>query len=389
MSRKSHKEIAESGKKPAKRASRVAILADDVQNSYQSVILISYQLKKGTILMPLKHSRIRAVGRHAFTLVELLVVIAIIGILVALLLPAIQAAREAARRTQCVNNLKQLGIALHNYHDTYKTFPPGGLWSCRTPWETTPSCPAGAPVTAGRGNTLVHLLPYVEQQSLYDGINFEASSNVHTQNVGGKELGRHIIPGYLCPSDTNRRGLFNNLGVTNYLGCEGNQNKGSSGPSGCDNCPDGPVFGALNNACGLPGVSGNESRGMFKRYGYLWSCRMSDVLDGLSNTIAMGEVRPDCSTHVAHGWADSNNQSGMTTTTIPINYDSCNKVNSGIGDCWRSCNWNTAFGFKSLHPGGAQFVLGDASTRFFSQDIDFCTYQKLGHKSDGEPVSVP
>jgi len=330
--------------------------------------------------------------RIAFTLVELLVVIAIIGILVALLLPAIQAAREAARRTQCVNNLKQLGIALHNYHDTHKIFPPGGLWSCTAPW-TTPipaQCTAPnftAPPQVFRGSTFVHLLPYVEQQSLYDAVDFK-TGNVHDQNVSGLPLRQHIIPAYVCPSDTNS-GLFaNDRAVGNYAGSEGNQSKGNSGPTGCNGCTDGSVFGALNTACNLPGALGLV-RGVFYREGHNWVCSMRDITDGLSSTIMMGEVRRDCSTHVQAGWANSNNQSGMTTTAIPLNYDSCDKVNNGIPDCWRSCNWNTAFGFKSLHPGGAHFVLGDASTRFFNQNIEWCTYQKLGHKSDGEPVSVP
>ena len=103
-------------------------------------------------------------SRKAFTLVELLVVIAIIGILIALLLPAVQAAREAARRSQCTNNLKQIGIALHNYHDTFKVFPPGGLWYTNST--------GNANWVRNRGSMLLHILPFVEQQSLYDAFDF-------------------------------------------------------------------------------------------------------------------------------------------------------------------------------------------------------------------------
>ena len=331
--------------------------------------------------------------RIGFTLVELLVVIAIIGILVALLLPAIQAAREAARRTQCVNNLKQLGLALHNYHDTHNTFPPGGLWSCWNPWDPLPTqCQPPAftgNARVARGSTFVHLLPYVEQQPLYDAIDF-TGGDVHNQTIGGLLLRRHIISAFVCPSDTNGDLFADDRAVANYAGSEGNQSKGDSGPEGCRPCPDGPVFGALNTACNLPGPpSGDPVRGVFFREGHRWTCRMKAISDGLSSTILMGEVRRDCSTHVQAGWANANSQSGMTTTAIPINYDSCSRVDSGIGHCWRSCNWNTAFGFKSRHPGGAHFVMGDGATRFFDENINWCTYQKLGHKSDGEPVSVP
>jgi prepilin-type N-terminal cleavage/methylation domain-containing protein len=320
----------------------------------------------------------------AFTLVELLVVIAIIGILIALLLPAVQAAREAARRSQCANNLKQIGLALHNYNDTYKSLPPGGLWTNGVPWSSPPT------PNVEKGSTLVFLLPFVEQQPLHDGIDFTLNQHVRLQVVGGKQVEEHIVPTFVCPSDNNA-GLMNVGGnlraVHNYSSCEGNNNKGT-GPGSCS-CPDGPVFGQMNNACGLPGPPSGQIRGVFWREGNRWVCRFADVTDGLSNTIFMGEVRRDCSTHVRNGWAASNNQQGMTTTTIPINYDSCGKKNSGIGDCWRPCNWSVAFGFKSMHPGGAQFAAGDGSTQFLSETIDYCTYQKLGHRTDGQPVQFP
>jgi len=329
---------------------------------------------------------------RAFTLVELLVVIAIIGILIALLLPAVQAAREAARRSQCSNNLKQLGLALHNYHDTFKEFPPGGLWAYGNPWG--PTWPGPNPE---RGSTLMHLLPFVEQAALFDAIDFTSASAAHTQLVNGKQVEDHIIPGFVCPSDTNG-GLFTPPGSTNpravhnYTGTEGPAGKGSSGPSGCDNCPDGPAFNNLLVNCDppLPGAPfSGESKGPFLRISNPWCSTMTEITDGLSNSIFMGEVRRDCSTHVQIGWASANGQHGMTTTAIPINYDSCSKVDSGIGDCWRSCNWNTAFGYKSLHPGGAMFVFGDGATHFISETINFCLYQKLGHRADGLPVEIP
>jgi prepilin-type N-terminal cleavage/methylation domain-containing protein len=324
-------------------------------------------------------------SRKAFTLVELLVVIAIIGILIALLLPAVQAAREAARRSQCSNNLKQLGLALHNYHDTYKIFPPGGLWAYGNPWGTTWPGP-----NPERGSTLVHLLPFVEQSALYDGIDFTSATAIHKQLVNGKEVEDYIIPGYVCPSDNNV-GLFSGRAIHNYTGTEGPKAKGSSGPAGCNVCPDGPVYGAMLAACvpALPNAPSGQERGPFLRISNPWCPRMADITDGLSNSIFMGEVRRDCSTHVQIGWASANSQQGMTTTAIPINYDSCSKIDSGIGDCWRNCNWCTAFGYKSNHPGGAQFIFGDGAVHFLAETIDFCTYQRLGHRTDGSPVQIP
>ncbi|NLY02962.1 MAG: DUF1559 domain-containing protein [Rhodopirellula sp.] len=330
--------------------------------------------------------------RHkAFTLVELLVVIAIIGILIALLLPAVQAAREAARRSQCSNNLKQLGLALHNYHDSFGSFPPGGLWAYGNPWP-----PAVWPgPNPERGSTLVHLLPFMEQSALYDAINFTSNASVHTQLVNGVQVEDHIIPAYVCPSDTNS-GLLdiggNPRAVHNYTGTEGPKGKSSSGGAPCSNCPDGPVYAAMLNTCvpALPNPSlPNQERGAFLRISNPWCSKIKDIQDGLSNTLFMGEVLRDCSTHVQIGWASANSQQGMTTTSIPINYDSCGKKDSGIGDCWQPCNWSTAFGYKSRHPGGAGFVFGDGAVHFLPETIEYCLYQRLGHRADGVPVTVP
>ena len=321
--------------------------------------------------------------RNAFTLVELLVVIAIIGILIALLLPAVQAAREAARRSQCSNNLKQLGLALHNYHDTVKKFPPGGLWAYGNPWGTTWPGP-----NPERGSTLVHLLPYVEQSALFDAIDFTSSTNVHKQVVNGKEVEDHIIAGYVCPSDNNSD-LFSGRAIHNYTGTEGPKGKGN-GPTTCS-CSDGPVYATMLGTCSpqLPNAPANQERGAFLRISNPWCSRMADIKDGLSNTIFMGEVRRDCSTHVQIGWASANSQQGMTTTSIPINYDSCGILDSGIDSCWQPCNWSVAFGYKSSHPGGAMFVFGDGAVHFLSETIDYCTYQRLGHRMDGQPVQIP
>jgi prepilin-type processing-associated H-X9-DG protein len=164
----------------------------------------------------------------------------------------------------------------------------------------------------------------------------------------------------------------------------------------------GPTAHADNAACSCPSAAawnayalavydaGDTFAGPFFRHG---TCtKASDVRDGLSNTIFFGEVRPLCSAHHRCGWATSNDGQGLTSTLVPINYDSCNP-NPGMDadgqSCHSYCNWNMELGFRSLHPGGAQFVMGDGSVHFLSESIDHWTYQYLGAKADGHVVSVP
>ena len=177
--------------------------------------------------------------RRGFTLVELLVVIAIIGILVALLLPAVQAAREAARRMQCSNNLKQFGIGLHNYHDTLKTFPPGGLWYTNNVNANN--------FQKNRGSLLFHLLPFVEQQPLYD--TFDKNLPYAYQEFPNPRpnqsiyIASTIVPIYQCPSDdtSDQNDLTmngipqNNLATFSYAGSKGSTGTGNNPNGQCPN----------------------------------------------------------------------------------------------------------------------------------------------------------
>ena len=126
--------------------------------------------------------------------------------------------------------------------------------------------------------------------------------------------------------------------------------------------------------------------GPFSRWTY--TTKLKQITDGLSKTIFLGEVRADCSVHARNGWLHSNNGNGLVTTIIPINFDSCQSSESGADTCNQPCNWNAELGFKSAHPGGANFVFGDGSVRFLTEDIDHQTYQYLGDKADGEPVGA-
>lgn len=315
----------------------------------------------------------RKLLRKGFTLIELLVVIAIIAILIALLLPAVQQAREAARRTQCKNNLKQIGLALHNYADVYLLFPPGAYWNNRD----------GDGTRYQQGSMLTHLLPYIEQASMFEQIPFEDAPgrNVNNARNASNQLLRQQfrVPGFLCPSDTAGSSFNNRSTVQNYAGSKGATSAGSpsgGNPNGNPPCPN----KYLSFARG--GNSGSGVSGPFFRTGK--STAMRDCTDGLSNTIFVGEVRPECSNHIRQGWLQANNGQGMFGTLAPMNLDTCNSSNTSGCNWWN--NWTDEFGFKSRHTGGAQFLFGDGSVHFLSENIDHGTYNDLGAKDDGNVV---
>jgi prepilin-type N-terminal cleavage/methylation domain-containing protein len=301
-----------------------------------------------------RESRVRAL--RGFTLVELLVVIAIIGVLVALLLPAVQAAREAARRMECSNNLKQVGVALHLYHEQVRTFPPGAIV---TDWATD----------SGKGSVLVHILPFVEQRNLYASISFS-----HVIE-GQAAIRAKPISTYRCPSD-DAPSLLDGVALHNYAA--------SSGPTAHSDNPQCSCAEYQKwNAYALAPFG--DSAGAFNRKGVCY--RDAEFRDGLSRTIFFGEIRPTCSGHSAKGWAASNDGQGLTSTLVPINYDSCST--SSPDNCHNNNNWNMELGFKSSHPGGADFLAGDGAVHFFPATIDHLAYQHLGGRADGFPVEIP
>ncbi len=309
---------------------------------------------------------------RGFTLIELLVVIAIIAILIALLLPAVQQAREAARRSTCKNNMKQLGIALHNYHDIHKTLPPGSFWVGESPLTHR-----------SKGSILARLLPQVDQVPLYENINFSAANATDYETMkdgSGTTVASKVVPVYLCPSDTHSIRNSGGRAMHNYAASIGPYQTG--GPTGSSNCPCNNAFTSfIQAATGSNGVAGV----FFRRPNR--PTKFRDITDGVSNTIFFGEVRPDCSIHNRNGWLYSNNGQGLTSTIYPLNYDSCD--NSSTDGCARPCNWITELGFKSSHVGGVQFLFGDGTVRFVSENIDHVLYQNLGAKANGIPVTLP
>ncbi|MEX2139524.1 MAG: DUF1559 domain-containing protein [Pirellulales bacterium] len=301
-----------------------------------------------------------ATRRRAFTLVELLVVIAILGILVAVLLPAVQSARETARKSQCLNNLKQIGLAVLNYEQAKKILPPGGVWE-----------------SDGRhgGSIYVHILPMLEETGLYQVFDFRRTNVDDTVLPGtNQRADATVIPTLICPSD-DRQTHYDGKVAHNYAASRGPTEVWLNEDSICDY--------PWANLAMAPVDDPRDFAGPFTRVGT--QERLRGIKDGLTKTIFFGEVRPQCSEHSRNGWVASNNGNGYCTTLIPINFDTCN--DAAPDPCRRSNNWNTEVGFKSTHSGGALFLFGDDSVRFIAEEIDHATYQLLGAKNDGQVIA--
>ena len=322
-------------------------------------------------------------NREAFTLIELLVVIAIIGVLVGLLLPAVQQAREAARRASCINHMKQIGIAIHSYNDANKKLPPGGEWEQGAPWrilQSTGAKPTGP--NRERGGVLVRLLPYLEENALYSQIDFEGGT-VASQMVNGKRVREYVISTYLCPTDIHDGTLEDGSSIRAISNYGANYGPSWAGGNGNPNCPCGQNY---NSYRPLTNTGHTNPAGPFSREGNIFVCKLTDVTDGLSKTIFFGEVRANCSRHQRRGWAHTNNGNGLFNTLYPLNYDSCSKdVASAGGDgCGAECNWKTEFGYKSLHLGVVNFLMGDGAVTTLSENVDHTAFQLIGCRMDGQ-----
>ncbi len=307
--------------------------------------------------------------RTGFTLVELLVVIAIIGILVALLLPAVQAAREAARRAQCQNNLKQLGIGLHNYHDTHKELP------------------FGAPSKFGLGvggTWAAHLLPYIEEQNVHSQLDFKVSLS----DPKNRTAVTTVIATFICPSDQTAgqplQGGANCAGqpwnpcqsmALWYPGSMGPTRDGAGPGRSCVFCPVAhPSWCCLGHDYGRGGI--RDFAGLFGQSESPVPFRQ--VTDGLSHTYMVGESIPR---HCSFNGVYSSNFP-IAGTSIPLNTMTQN--DPAVDDLWyRAC------GFKSEHVGGAYFCYADGHVEFVEDAIDYFLYNAAGSRAGGEGSSPP
>lgn len=280
--------------------------------------------------------------KRGFTLIELLVVIAIIAILIALLLPAVQQAREAARRTQCKNNLKQIGLALHNYHDVFLTFPIGAQ-------------------VAGANEEMwgwgASILPQIEQQNLYNelGVSSQRLRNVLADPVLRLVL-QTPLPAFICPSDPG--GELMDGGRLN--GGSGRNMRGNGGAPGGFRVAKSNYIGN----CGYNDVNRQNNNGKRGVFHVGDNYKIRDIVDGTSNTIAVGERTTFCASGT---WSGNRNPTGggpqgadytLGRVSVPIN----------VGD--NRNHWCTE-GFDSTHTGGAQFLLCDGSVHFISENIDY------------------
>jgi len=312
-------------------------------------------------------------------------VIAIIGILVGLLLPAVQAAREAARRMQCSNNLKQYGLALLNYESAAKTFPIGG-----TNWD--------APLIGWQ----VRILPYTEQSALYNQLNFGivTGSGAPDTLINGVPARQIQVPYALCPSD-GTPSPDGNWAQSNYGGNLGSQ-RTPSADGACNTyfVPEtiNPVIYNYDSRGGADHGntnSGNDISGMFGRLAP--KIPMATVTDGTSNTFFVGEILYECHDHTGGWWHYNGMGTAHSGTAVPLNTMTTCAASQAIAtrlgypnpQCFNKNNWNYSWGFRSKHTGGANFVYVDGSVHFLSQSIDYMTYQYLGGRHDKHVVALP
>ncbi len=331
--------------------------------------------------------------RPGFTLIELLVVIAIIAVLIALLLPAVQSAREAARRMQCTNNLKQLGLAMHNYHDSAGSFPIGRMGENYTyPKTITPN--------PNRRTWAFSILPYIEQGSVFQAINFSVSY----YEAPNTTVLRTQVATFHCPTDPNTNVMelgSPTAGVTskerykgNYMVNWGNthfnQADTANGTGGVHwNYPN-PFVGPLGDTVAFGGApfSGNVSR------------NISYITDGTSNTLMMAEVivgvdQSNNTTEDLRGDFYNDDQCGAVfmaytapNSTFPDRLGYCTYP-LGVNPPCIAVNTKTAtfVAARSLHPGGVNALLCDGSVRFFKSSINLSNWRALSTTSGGEVLS--
>lgn len=291
--------------------------------------------------------------RGGFTLIELLVVIAIIGALIALLLPAVQATREQTRRLQCVQNLTQLGLALHQYESSHEIFPPGVV--------DAPKAPITDHVVGYHFGWITRILPYLDERNLYNSLNFDvgvydrSNATARLTSLGLLSCPSDPTPRHILWSDDQRLGIPSGppIGLSN-----GAFDDVASSYAACHHSREAPI--AFDN------------NGMFFLNG---SVRLDDVQDGLAHTIFAGEVLRKGD--VTLGWS-SGTRATLRNTGTRINHP---MVGPPPNPLWVG-------GFGGSHQGGANMLLGDGSVKFLKETINKEVYRRLGSRADGEIVDA-
>ncbi len=336
--------------------------------------------------------------RHGFTLIELLVVIAIIATLVAILLPAVQQAREAARRSSCKNNLKQLGIALHNYHDTYTVLPPAAICSGGGFCGGSATNDPNENMRDGNWSATwaVLILPFIEQSALYDRWDFNVGRITDINNT----VERTVLTGYKCPSDPGSDSPMTN---SNSMG--GSFWRGNYGVS------MGAGSGSHDDH-----FNRSDRKGAF-HVAKMCGAKFRDITDGLSSTVIVGELIVKQGAGNDHSWGAWAMASGATVSAgsggtgdlvVPDQVLSPNQDATIIRENTPHCDNNIAtstdlqyrkmhecndttneqmwHAFRSRHKGGVQATLGDGAVRFISENIDKAPWARLNSIGDGEVI---
>lgn len=306
---------------------------------------------------------------RGFTLVELLVVIAIIGVLVALLLPAVQAAREAARRSQCTNNLRQVALAVHNYHDARRAFPPSLIWR-----------------NSGGWSYVYLILPFMEETALSEKyVNRSVYANVYDWELNTTIPTLSLLN---CPTlSVEGISLAENYGdpaLPNY-----NAYLAVHGSKSTATCPmvspPHTVVGNPLGGCGGIGGGGYANTGIM--YGGS-STRMKHITDGTSKTLLLGELAWNCGIMAWVPWTRGNSDGGGTIYS-GRNILFAPNFGKFIGIAPDGVASGNDISFGSQHPGGCNFAAGDGSTHFIADDIDLSLYRSLSTRSGAEIVALP
>ncbi len=345
----------------------------------------------------------KQIQRVGFTLVELLVVIAIIGVLVALLLPAVQAAREAARRMSCSNNLKQIGLGFHNYLSAHRVFPYGAGYN-------EGNCRGGSSPPLLGHNWRILILPFIEEQSLFDKIPSVAlassTPNNATQRFQLRDLWaplpqqKAILPIYYCPSETGPQlktdvqvnywaaGPTDGIAaVSSYRGCAGNISHWGHGPAveSCGLCAGGACpcdtgLHATVNGGSHFAYCQRKDKSLGILTGYPNALKVSKVIDGTSKTILVGETYYAPKDYTVEGCVEVAHWMAPWCVTGTVYGINMSKAQGATG-------FLTGCGFRSQHTGGSQFLLADGSVRFIEEAINMIVFSAMGTYAGGETIT--